>query len=357
MMEHSLRLLKELTEAPGVPGHEVHVAKVIEENLEGFAEVSRDKLGSVVAKKQGSTSSPKVMLAAHMDEVGMMVTSVTKEGVLRFIPLGGWWDQVMLAQRVSVKTARGDLPGVIGSKPPHILPPDERKKVVEKKDMFIDIGAADEAEAKELGVRPGDPVVPVSPFTPMAGGKVIMAKALDDRVGCALMIEALQRLREREHPNTVYGVGTVQEEVGLRGAKTSVSIVEPDVGIALEVAIAGDTPGIKEHEAQSKLGGGPVILLYDASMIPNLRLRDLAVEVAESLDIPYQFDVMTGGATDAGHIHLYASGVPSIVLGVPTRYIHSHVGVLNMDDYRNTVKLLTELLARLDESTVRGLTD
>jgi endoglucanase len=219
--------------------------------------------------------------------------------------------------------------------------------MVEKKDMYIDVGASNETEAREtLGIRPGDPIVPDSPFRLMANPRLAMAKAWDDRVGCALVVDTLRQLKSLGHPNTVYGVGTVQEEVGLRGARTSVDVV----------AIAGDTPGVKPEEAAEKLGKGPSILVYDGSMIPNRRLRDLTVEAAEAEGIPYQFGMVAGGGTDAGAIHVYAGGVPSLVIGVPCRYIHSHTGIIHLDDYDNAVRLLTAVIRRLDQQATERLT-
>lgn len=207
----------------------------------------------------------------------------------------------------------------------------------------------------EMGVRPGDPVVPYSQFTVMNNDKYIMAKALDNRVGCALAIEVLKRLQGADHPNTVYGVGTVQEEVGLRGAQTSSFAVEPDVGIALEVSIAGDVPGMKPEEAQSKLGGGPTVLLYDATLIPNVKLRDLVIETAQEEGIPLQFDVMPGGGTDAGRMHLFGRGAAAICIAVPTRYIHTHAAIMHRDDFEAAARLVTALVKKLDKEQVAKL--
>ncbi|HHY11661.1 MAG TPA: M42 family metallopeptidase [Firmicutes bacterium] len=351
-MDERLKLLKEISEVPGVPGFEDEVRALIRERMTGLAEVSRDNLGSVICKKTGSSEAPRIMMAGHMDEIGMMVTYITKEGFLKFQTLGGWWDQVMLAQRVVIKTSLGDVPGLIGSKPPHILKPEERNKVTQKDQMFIDIGASSKEDAEGMGVLPGDPVVPVSPFQQMKNPKYLMGKAWDNRVGCAIFMEAIKQLACVEHPNTVYGVGTVQEEVGLRGATTSVAAVEPDIGFALEVDIAGDMPGVKEFEAQSKLGKGPSILLYDRSMVPHRKLRDFVVQTARAANIPLQFNAMAGGGTDAGRIHVYKTGVPSIVICVPARYIHSHAGIIHKDDFDAAVALMVALAKKLDAGTV-----
>jgi len=351
----TLQLLRDLTSAAGVPGFEREARQVMEKYLAPLAEVSRDRLGSVIGRKRGTADSPRIMLAGHLDEVGFLVSMITEEGFLRFQTLGGWWDQVLLAQKVVVKTRQGDVIGVIGSKPPHVLSQEERKKLLEKKDMFIDVGASSKEEALAMGIRPGDPVVPYSEFTVMKNDRLVLAKALDNRVGCALAVEVLRRLQGVDHPNTVYGVGTVQEEVGLRGAQTSAHAVQPDVGIALEVSIAGDVPGMKPEEAQSKLGKGPTVLLYDATLVPHVQLRDLVMDVAEAEGIPLQFDVMPGGGTDAGRIHLFGQGVASLCIGVPTRYIHSHAGIMHLDDFEAAVRLLTALVMRLDAGAVQRL--
>lgn len=357
MPDAMVRLLEKLTDAPGVPGFEDEVRSVVEAELQGYATLERDRLGSVIATKKGSQEAPRVMIAGHLDEVGFMVTRITDEGFLKFQTLGGWWEQVMLAQRVRVHASKGAYTGVIGSKPPHVLPAEERKKPVKMQDMFIDIGAKDADEAREMGVRPGDPVTPICPFETLGNGDFLLAKAWDDRAGCAILVEVMRALKAAgsSHPNTVYGVATVQEEVGLRGAATSAYTVEPDVGFALDVTIAGDTPGMKREEANTKLGQGPAIVLYDASLVPHLRLRDLVIETAESEGIPYQFDVVSGGGTDAGRIQLYGSGVPSVAICVPTRYIHSHAGILHRRDLEETVRLLVALINRLDGATVASL--
>lgn len=349
-----LLMLKELTEAPGVPGSEGPAREVMRKYITPYSDdVSTDNLGSLIAKK--GNKGPKVLIAGHLDEVGFMVTRITEEGFIKFQTLGGWWDQVMLAQRVTVHTRHGVIEGVIGSKPPHILPAEVRKKVVEQKDMFIDIGASSKAEAMEFGVRPGDPIVPVSPFTIMKNPKLLMAKAWDNRIGCAIAIEVLKRLQDEEHSNTVFGVGTVQEEVGIRGALTSVNTIQPDIAFAVDVGISGDTPGITPDEASSKAGKGPQILLYDASMVPHTGLRDFVIEIAEQENINLQYEALAGGGTDAGRFHLHGKGVPSLVIGIPTRYIHSHAGILHRDDFEQAVELLVKVIKRLDEKTVQEI--
>jgi endoglucanase len=351
-------MFKELTEESGISGYEYEISQTIRKYAEPFSTIEYDKLGSIICRKEGTALSPRIMIPAHIDEIGFMVTNITSEGFIKFISLGGWWEQVMLAQKVIIKTKKRDIVGIVGSKPPHILSPEERKKMVEKGDMFIDIGAKNQEEAIiSFGVRPGDPIVPVSSFDVMANEKMLIAKAWDDRVGCALIIDVLKALNDADHPNTVFGVGTVQEEYRISGAQTSAAVVNPDVCITLEATIAGDMPGIKRDEPPTeKLGQGPSILLADENLIPNIHLRDLVIETAEENKIPFQLSTMMGGSTDGGKIHMFAKGVPSIVIGIPTRYIHSHFGVIHYDDYLNTLNLLVALMKRLDADTVTSLT-
>ena len=352
-MDATQNFLKELVEAHGAPGFENQVATVMERYLKGVGPMSRDRLGSFICEKKGSSPGPKVMLAGHLDEVGFMVKSVTREGFVKFLPLGGWWGHVVLGQRLIIKTRAGDVVGVVGSKPPHELMDEDRKKVLEIRQMYIDVGATSDWDVrKKLDIHPGDPILPDSGFTVMANPNLMLAKAWDNRIGCALAAETAKRLKGVAHPNTVYAVATVQEEVGLRGAQTSAFKVQPDVGIALDVGIAHDTPGT---EGDEKLGGGPLIVVYDSSCIPNRALLDLVIDTAKKLKLALQFESVERGGTDAGRIHVNAEGVPSISMGVPARYIHSHVSIIDRRDFEATVKLLVALVKRLDKKTVANL--
>jgi endoglucanase len=356
MAKADLALLEELTQVEGVPGHEADVAGVLERHMAPLGTVSRDKLGSILCCVEGKTGGPRIMLPAHMDEIGFMVRQVTDDGYVKFTALGGWWEHVMLSQRVTVKTTKGRVLGIIGCKPPHALEDKERNAIVKRKHMYIDVGARDKKQAEtKFGIRPGDPIVPVGPFTPIGDGSYLMAKAWDDRVGCGVMIETLRVLKTRGHPNTVLGVGTVQEEIGVRGARTSAWKAEPDVAIVCEVGIAHDTPGATDDKAMGQLGKGPQITLFDSGMIPNLRLRDLAIAVAKKARIPHQICLLERGTTDGHIVHMHQEGVPSLVIAVPARYIHSHNGIIHRRDYENGVRLLAELIRRLDAATVRKL--
>jgi putative aminopeptidase FrvX len=354
-MDKTIKLLKDLTEASGVSGYEAPVKQITKEYLKPFGPLSTDRIGSVVCEKKGTADGPRVMLAGHMDEIGFMVKHITDQGFIRFIPLGGWFDQVLLGQRVIIQTHKGDITGVIGVKPPHIIPQDERDKVIRKKDMYIDIGATSKEELESAGVRVGDPIVPAASFEVLAGGKTYLSKAFDDRVGVALMVSVLEELQQTGHPNQIYAAATVMEETVLGGAHTTAEMVNPDIAIILESGIAGDVPGVSADENAVKLGKGPVILLYDARMIPHLKLRDLAFETAKELGIPVQTDAMQGGATDGGVIHLHKAGVPTLVIGVPCRHIHSHSTILHRDDYDMTVRLLKALILKLDNRLLEEL--
>jgi putative aminopeptidase FrvX len=353
---NKVKLLKELTEAKGVPGCEEEVRQILRRELSSLdVSIVTDQLGSIFGVKEGASPSPRVLLAGHLDEVGFMVTGITKDGYLRFAPLGGWWSQVLLAQRVSVVAKEKVYTGVIASRPPHVLTKEEREKVYPMKEMYIDVGARSDEQVKAWGIRIGDPIVPICPFEILPDGDTILAKALDNRMGCYVAIEVLRQLKNETHPNTIIAGATVQEEVGLRGATTAPHAVEPDIAFALDVGVAEDGPG-QESANKVKLGKGPLITFLDATMVPNIALRDFVIDTAERLGIPYQIEVILGGGTDAGKFHLYKRGVPSLVVGVAARYIHSHVSMISKQDLENTIRLLVEVVKQLDGERVKQFT-
>lgn len=357
MDDESVSFFSRLCESFGPSGFESEPIGMIRERYLPFSnEVMRDGLGSLILRKVGSSENPRVMAAGHVDEIGFIVVSIEDSGFLKFETLGGWASTTLPAQRVIIRTKKGDYVGVITSKPPHLMTPEERNKPIEIKDLFIDVGAKNKDQVKEMGIRIGDPVAPLASFEVLRGGKAWLGKAFDDRVGAFVVMEALRILREKdlEHPNTYYAVATVQEEVGLRGAETAADVVNPDVFIAVDVDIAGDSPGISAAEAPAKMGEGVSIITWDRSMIPNFKLKELVIEVAEEENIPYQLSAVRGG-TDAGRIHLHSKGVPSVVLGIPTRHIHSHSSILSPDDVEAAVKLLVALIRKLDSPRVKGL--
>jgi len=357
--EKATNIMKHMMESFGPSGFERETVQIIKQYMTGYSDkILKDKLGSLIFVAEGESERPHILLAGHVDEIGFVISGIDETGFLSFNTLGGWWDQVLLSQRVIVRTKKSNIHGVIAAKPPHLLTEEERKKVLERKDMFIDVGATSKEEAEEMGVKIGDPVVPWSPFSLIREGRIAMGKAFDDRIGAFIIMESIRRIKEGkiEHPNTVFGAATVQEEVGLRGAQTVSHVVDPDVGIVLEVDIAGDVPGIKPYEAPTKVGKGPTLLTYDRSMIPNQPLKEFVIETAEKAEIPLQLSQIARGGTDAGRIHLNRAGCPSAVISVPTRHIHSHVGLLGLDDVENAVRLVVELVKKLDKKTVESFT-
>jgi endoglucanase len=330
------------------------VRSIVREVLEGTGRITYDRLGSILCEKEGTGAAPRIVLDAHLDEVAFLVQSVSEEGRLAFVLLGSWWGHVLLGQRVDVMGALGMVPGVIGSKPPHFLRPDERAKVIDPESMYIDVGAASRKEVEALGVRPGDPIVPHAEFIDMAPAGILSSKAFDDRVGVGLLCEALLGLRGKPHPNTVVGVGAVQEEVGCRGAHTASDLSRPDAAIVLEGTPADDLPGITERQAV--LGKGPQIRFYDPTAVSNRRLIAFIEKVAGEAGIPIQCAVRKSGGTDAKSIHLHGRGVPTVVVGVPARYIHTHVSLIHWQDYVAALRLVIEAVLRLDRATVDGFT-
>ncbi|MEM3672836.1 MAG: M42 family metallopeptidase [Candidatus Bathyarchaeia archaeon] len=329
--------LEKLSNVMGVAGREEEVRVLMKKFLKPYVdEVKEDKLGNVIGIKKGAKNAPKVMLAAHMDEIGLLVKTILKEGFLQFTKIGGIDDRILLAQKVIVYTEKGPLHGIVGSKPLHIQKEEERKKVPTYDELFIDIGAENQEEAKEMGVKIGDPVVFDIKFAKV-GKNIVIGKAFDDRVGCAVMVETMKLLEKTDC--TVYAVGTVQEEVGLRGATTAAFGIYPDVGIALDVTVAGDVPGVKEVEAPIKLRKGPSITVADYGLITHPKVLRLLVDVAEENKIPYQLETGLPGSTDAARISLTREGVPSGVISIPTRYIHSPAALLSLEDAENAAKL------------------
>lgn len=330
-------MLEKLSNACGVAGKEDEVRGLMQKFLKPYAdEVKQDKLGNIIAVKEGKKNAPRVMFAAHMDEIGLLVKTISKEGFLQFMKIGGIDDRVLLAQKVLVNTDKGLLHGIIGSKPPHIQKEDERKRVITYDELFIDIGAESLEEAKKMGVQIGDPVEFDVKFAKV-GKNMVIGKALDDRVGCVTMIEAMRRLEKSDC--TVYAVGTVQEEVGCRGAMTSAFGIYPDVGIALDVTVAGDTPGVREVDAPIKVGKGPSICIADGGLITHPKVLRLLIDSAEQNKIPYQLETGLGGTTDASRIALAREGVASGVVSIATRYIHSPTSMLSLTDTEEAVKL------------------
>jgi endoglucanase len=356
-LDATAQLMRDLTEAPGPSGFEEAVREIVVDAYEALgATIEYDGLGSVAATLPSSPEGPRVMVTAHLDEVGLMVQHVTPDGFILVKNLGGWLDQAFPDQRWTVLGRNGPVPALSGLPTVHVTPPAQRGRVWALTEVFLDVGARSAAEVAALGVRPGDGVAPMSPFTVLPNGRYA-AKAWDDRVGLAVMIAASRRIRAEgiRLPARVVWVATVQEEIGLRGAQTSVDLARPDLGISVEAGVAADYPGIGPSQAQERLGGGPGIFLLDSSMIPNRKLRDFFFAVAEEEGIPLQPDVLTGYGEDGAEIQRYDTGRPSVNMTVPTRYLHAHTGIIQRSDFDQAVELLIQVLTRLDGPTVAEL--
>jgi putative aminopeptidase FrvX len=345
MLQTHLPLLAELSSCPGPPGGEQPVARLLQKHLGHFCEVRYDGLGSILAEKSGHQKEPRLLLCAHMDEVGFMVQSIGDKGLLRLQPLGSWNGEALAAARLVIRTANGDLPAVIPAIPPHFKKDGDEKNKGEE--ILADVGALSRKEAQEMGVMLGDLATPTPQFE-VLGEKVVANKAWDDRVGCAAMVLAMQHLREIDHAATVIAAGTVQEEVGSRGATAAVQVAKPDLAIVLEGAPADDLPGLAKDEPQGALGRGCQIRLFDPTTIVNRRFWQWAQELASAHEIPHQLAVRQSGSTDARPIHVANGGIPTLVLSTPIRYIHSPTGLLHLDDFEATVELAKRILENLN---------
>lgn len=350
-------LLEQLSNAPGAPGAEEPVRAIMVQHMKPFATapIRYDGMGSVIA--QQGDSGPRVMVDAHMDELGGMIRRITPNGFLTMQMLGGWLDQALVDQRWIILGSKGPVHAITGIRDIHVLPADERSRVFPRDMLLIDVGAKDAAGVAALGIEPGDPVVPDSPFVEMNGTGNYLGKAWDDRVGCAALLEAMQRTAKLPHHNQIFFVAATQEEVGLRGARTAAQVVKPDIGIALEGGIAGDTFPGHPNETQAKLGGGPGLFLFDSSAMANRKFVKLVKDTAASHQIPLQLDLVQGYGDDSAEIQESNGGTPTVNLVAPIRYTHAHNGILNRHDFDELVDLLTNLLVSLDQKTVDQIRD
>ena len=334
-------LLKKIIEAAGIPGYESQIAKIMYDEFKKICDdVQIDNFGNVIAKK--GKGKKKIMLAAHMDEIGFMIKNITKEGFLHFIKVGGIDDRILPAQRVIIKAKKCDCLGVIGTKPPHLQKEEDKNKPLKCEDMFIDIGCKSKEET-EKRVEVGDAII-FEPNSGILNGKLYYGKAIDDRIGCFALIQIMGKLKVDAE---VYAVATGQEEVGLKGARTSAFKIDPDYALAIDTNAAGDTPQITERESALKLGGGVGITIIEASgrgLIVNEKMKNLLIDTAKKNKIKYQIAVIEGGMTDGAIIYMNKEGVPTAVLSIPTRYIHSPTGVFNIEDVISAVDLATKVV-------------
>lgn len=352
----TVTLLQKLADAPGPPGAEEPVRAIMVPIMKPLAsKLSYDGMGSVIA--QVGSSGPRIMVDAHMDELGGMVRRIAPNGTLTMQMLGGWLDQALVDQRWVILGSKGPVEAVTGIRDIHVVPLDERAKVFPRDGLYLDIGAKDAAQAAAMGIEPGDPVVPDAPFQVLNGSDNYLGKAWDDRIGCAVLLEAMQRIAKLQHPNQIYFVATTQEEIGLRGAKTAADVVKPDLGLAIEGGITGDVYQGHPEETQVKLGAGPGIFLYDTSALPNRKLVALVKKIAAEKGIPLQQDLVQGYGDDSSAIQESNGGVPTLNFVVPVRYTHAHNGIVNRGDFDKMVDLMVAVLQSLDAHEVQTIRD
>ncbi|MBG9980875.1 glutamyl aminopeptidase [Facklamia sp. DSM 111018] len=350
MNESTYQLIKELTELQGISGHERRIREYMKDQMtELVDEIHQSRLGNIFGiKKSSQNHAPRLMIAAHMDEVGFIVREVTDRGLMRVTPIGGWNPYVISAQRFTLQTKAGDYPVVSGAVPPHLLRDGNQKDSLSADSVLFDAGFNSKEEAEEYGVRPGDPVVPAVETVRTANEDSIICKAWDNRYGCAVVIETLREIQGKDLPNELVIGATVQEEVGLRGVRGAVHQFQPDVFIAVDCSPANDTE--KETTSEGQLGRGFLLRVQDPGMITHNGLREYIQDTASSYNIPYQYFFSKGG-TDAGAAHTMNDGIPSAVIGVPARYIHGHQTLFKVEDYEAAKEFLQHLVINFDQTT------
>ncbi len=350
----NLEMLKELSEAHGISGNEKEVSRMMKKWMNPYAdEITYDNLGSIIGLQKGEEDQPTLMICGHMDEVGFLVREIDEQGYIRMLPVGGWWGHVLPSQTLVVTTHEGKrYQGVVGSSAPHGLSKEVKEKVIYPLDLFLDLGVANRAEVEELGIQIGDMITPDTEFTVMNNPNYLMGKAWDDRLCAAMVVDVMRLLSQDKHKCNLYGVGTVQEEVGLRGARTAANMLHPDVAIALDVTTSMDTPMDKGING---LGKGVVLSVMDAGIIANKNFIAKMEEICKDLDLDVNYDMMTCGGTDADNIHKAHDGVVTMTLSIPTRYMHSHRLIIHRKDYWQTVLLMAEFARRLDNELLKTL--
>ena len=354
--DRTVELLRLLSDTAGAPGFEEPIRKVMVDQMRPFASaITFDGLGSIIATQ--GTTGPRIMVDAHMDELGGMVRRITPRGLLTMQMLGGWLDQALVDQRWTIIGAKGPVKAVTGIRDVHVVPADERTRVYSRDSLFLDVGATSEAEVRAMGISVGDPIVPDAPFEVLNGTGRYLGKAWDDRVGCAVVVEAMRRLATAPHPNQISWVITTQEEIGLRGAHSASDVVKPELGIAIEGGITGDVFPGRPEETQAVLDGGPVLFVYDSSALPNRKLSAFVKQTAAERKIPLQLDLVQGYGDDSAEIQKSTGGVPTVNLLVPARYTHAHNGVISRRDFDQMVDLLVAMLQKLDGPAVAAIRD
>lgn len=354
-LNEDLKFLKEISEVNGISGHEGEVTKLIKKEISNSVDkIEYDNLGSIICYQNGKKNSPTILMTGHIDEVGFLVSRIEKNGFLRLQPIGGWWPHVVLAEVVSVKTQENKIYyGVIGAQPPHGMSPEAKKQVMNIKDMYLDMGVKNDEEITKLGIKVGDPITPYTQFRVLNDGKSLLGKAWDDRIGAAIGVETLKRLRKIDHEANIVFAGTVQEEVGLRGARTASYHVKPDIAFALDVTMSYDLPGSPDNP--TKLGNGVALSIMDGSVIAHRGLFEFVEKIAKEKNIKYTYDLLTAGGTDSGEIHKQYDGIITMTLSLPCRYFHSHVSIINIDDYYSAVDLMCAICEKINSKTLKEL--
>ena len=354
-MKNDLDLIKRLSEVRGISGNERLVARLFKNEVEDKVDsIEFDNLGSMVALKKGNEDEPKILFTAHMDEVGFVVAKILEGGFLSIHPVGGWWGHVILSQVMVVKT-RDDKEyfGVVGSRPPHGMPAEFKNKVMDIKDMYLDMGVASKEEIAKLGIKVGDTVTPYTEFRVMNNKDYLMGKAFDDRIAVATLISAIDELKGAKTKANLYFAGTVQEEVGLRGARTASNMVRPDIAIAVDTTFSYDLPDNEKND--TKLGAGVALSIMDSSVIAHRALFDFVEEVAKKYNIKYTYDLLRAGGTDSGELSKSHDGAITMTLSIPCRYFHSHTSMINYQDYVEATKLVVAICKELDKETLKKL--
>lgn len=355
MNKKVLKIIKELSELNGISGYEKDVVMYVYNKVKDFAtNIYFDNLGSLIIEFITDINKPKVMFAAHADEVGFLVNNVLDNGMLRLNPIGGWWNHVLLAQEMTVVTKNGkSYVGVIGAEPPHGLTKETKNKVLNNSDLYLDLGVKDKNQLLSLGVQIGDPVIPLTKFRVLNDQKTLLGKAFDNRISVAVLIELLKKLKNNYILANVVMVLTTQEEVGCRGAKTSTYAIKPDIGFAIDVTESYDTPNAESYD--TKLGTGPALALMDGASISHRGLFDYVEKIAIDNKIPHTYDCCVFGGTDSSEIHKSFEGVINMTLSLPCRYFHSHTSLINVDDFDNTLKLLYHFIKKIDKEDLKTI--
>lgn len=345
--------LERICAAPGISSFEQEIGRILEEEYQGLGlTCQRDGLGSVVAEKCKGQPGPKMMVAAHMDEVGFMVEEIDKGGFLKVRPIGSWWSHLILGQWYTVVTKDNrQYPALMGSMATHGLPAEVRSKTVQIEDAYLDLGAGSQEEVRSLGIAVGDMVVPWAHFEVMQNPKYVSCKAFDDRIGSYIMLEVAKQLKDEAHI-PLYLANTVQEEPGLRGARTAVEWVHPDIAFAIDTTLAGDTPA--NHNICA-LGKGVVLSMIDSNSIAPRKLVKYVEGICKKHHIEYQYAVFNKGGTDSGNIHKAFDGVINMTLSIPIRYMHTNHSMIHTDDVEACIRLVCELAKDIDTKVFESL--